>query len=89
MIPPAIAEVLGRSDGFAGGKGGSMHFVDPSLGLMGANGIVGAPGARAAGMALSSNCESERIAITFLATAQSIRASCTRPSTLPPSGSCP
>ena len=62
----AIAEVLGRSDGFAGGKGGSMHFVDPSLGLMGANGIVGAQVPHAAGMALSSKLQNqERIAITF------------------------
>ena len=49
----AIAEVLGRSDGFAKGKGGSMHFIDPSLGLMGANGIVGAQVPHAAGMALA------------------------------------
>jgi pyruvate dehydrogenase E1 component alpha subunit len=62
----AIAEVLGRSDGFAGGKGGSMHFVDPSLGLMGANGIVGAQVPHAAGMALSSKLQNQgRIAITF------------------------
>lgn len=62
----AIAEVLGRADGFAGGKGGSMHFLDPSLGLMGANGIVGAQVPHAAGMALASKIKGwERIAITF------------------------
>lgn len=62
----AIAEVLGKADGFAGGKGGSMHFVDPSLGLMGANGIVGAQVPHAAGMALTSKLRGEgRIAITF------------------------
>lgn len=62
----AIAEVLGKADGFAGGKGGSMHFVDPSLGLMGANGIVGAQVPHAAGMALSSKVRGDgRIAITF------------------------
>lgn len=62
----AIAEVLGRADGFAGGKGGSMHFVDPSLGLMGANGIVGAQVPHAAGMALASKLQNQdRIAITF------------------------
>ena len=48
----AIAEVLGKAPGFAKGKGGSMHFVDPSLGLMGANGIVGAQVPHA-GMALA------------------------------------
>lgn len=62
----AIAEVLGRADGFAKGKGGSMHFIDPSLGLMGANGIVGAQAPHAAGMALASKMRGEdRIAITF------------------------
>jgi len=62
----AIAEVLGKADGFAKGKGGSMHFLDPSLGLMGANGIVAAQVPHAAGMALASKIRGEgRIAITF------------------------
>jgi pyruvate dehydrogenase E1 component alpha subunit len=62
----AIAEVLGKADGFAKGKGGSMHFVDPTLGLMGANGIVGAQVPHAAGMALTSKLQNQgRIAITF------------------------
>jgi TPP-dependent pyruvate/acetoin dehydrogenase alpha subunit len=62
----AIAEVLGRADGFAKGKGGSMHFIDPSLGLMGANGIVGAQVPHGAGMALAIKMRGEdRIAITF------------------------
>jgi TPP-dependent pyruvate/acetoin dehydrogenase alpha subunit len=62
----AIAEVLGRADGFAKGKGGSMHFIDPSLGLMGANGIVAAQVPHAAGMALAAKLRGEdRIAITF------------------------
>ena len=62
----AIAEVLGKVDGFAKGKGGSMHFIDPSLGLMGANGIVGAQVPHAAGMALAAKLRGEdRIAITF------------------------
>ena len=62
----AIAEVLGKAAGFAGGKGGSMHFIDPSLGLMGANGIVGAQVPQAAGMALASKIRGkDRVAITF------------------------
>ncbi len=62
----AIAEVLGRSDGFAKGKGGSMHFVNPELGLMGANGIVGAQVPHATGMALASKLRGDgRVAITF------------------------
>lgn len=62
----AVAEVLGKAAGFAKGKGGSMHFVEPSLGLMGANGIVGAQVSQAAGMALAAKVRGEdRIAITF------------------------
>lgn len=62
----AIAEVLGKATGFAKGKGGSMHFIDPALGLMGANGIVGAQVPHAAGMALASKIRGEdRVAITF------------------------
>ena len=62
----AVAEVLGRRDGFAKGKGGSMHFVSPQHGLMGANGIVGAQVPHAAGLALASWLRGEeRVAITF------------------------
>ncbi len=35
------AEILGRADGYCGGKGGSMHVACPELGVAGANGIVG------------------------------------------------
>jgi acetoin:2,6-dichlorophenolindophenol oxidoreductase subunit alpha len=62
----AVAEVLGRATGFAGGKGGSMHFVKPELGLMGANGIVGAQVPHAAGMAMASQLRGDgHIAMTF------------------------
>ena len=36
-----MAEILGRRDGYCHGKGGSMHIMDMSLGILGANGIVG------------------------------------------------
>jgi TPP-dependent pyruvate/acetoin dehydrogenase alpha subunit len=36
-----MAELLGKQDGYCRGKGGSMHIVDFSLGIMGTNGIVG------------------------------------------------
>jgi TPP-dependent pyruvate/acetoin dehydrogenase alpha subunit len=36
-----MAELLGRRGGYCKGKGGSMHIVDFSLGIMGTNGIVG------------------------------------------------
>lgn len=62
----AIAEVLGRSDGFAKGKGGSMHFVAPELGMMGANGIVAGQVPHAAGLAMAAWMRDEdRVAITF------------------------
>ena len=62
----AIAEVLGRVDGFAKGKGGSMHFVSPRHGMMGSNGIVAAQVPHAAGLALASQIRDEgRVAITF------------------------
>ncbi len=62
----AVAEVLGRSDGFAKGKGGSMHFVSPEHGMMGANGIVGAQVPHAAGLAMSAWLRDEdKVAITF------------------------
>ncbi len=62
----SIAEVMGRSDGFAKGKGGSMHFVSPEHGMMGANGIVAAQVPHAAGLALASQLRGERkVAITF------------------------
>ena len=37
-----MAEILARADGLCGGKGGSMHVTDASVGALGANGIVGA-----------------------------------------------
>jgi pyruvate dehydrogenase E1 component alpha subunit len=36
-----FAELLGRSSGYCKGKGGSMHIADFSIGILGANGIVG------------------------------------------------
>lgn len=48
-----MAEIFGRVDGYCKGKGGSMHILDYSLGILGCNGIVGAgiPLATGAGLA--------------------------------------
>lgn len=35
-----MAELFGRRDGTNGGKGGSMHIADFSVGMLGANGVV-------------------------------------------------
>ena len=37
-----MCELFGREGGICGGKGGSMHIADFDVGMLGANGIVGA-----------------------------------------------
>jgi acetoin:2,6-dichlorophenolindophenol oxidoreductase subunit alpha len=39
-IASMMKELLGRSGGTCGGKGGSMHIADFSVGMLGANGVV-------------------------------------------------
>ncbi len=39
-IASMMRELLGRSGGTCGGKGGSMHIADFSVGMLGANGVV-------------------------------------------------
>jgi pyruvate dehydrogenase E1 component alpha subunit len=46
-----MRELLGREGGCCGGKGGSMHIADFSVGMLGANGVVGANITIAAGAA--------------------------------------
>ena len=48
-----MAELFGRRDGYCKGKGGSMHIADFDVGMLGANGIVGAGFPIAAGAALA------------------------------------
>lgn len=64
-VRAAMAEMLGKSTGCSKGKGGSMHFTDPSVGLLGANAIVGAGLPHAAGAALAAQMQkSDRVALT-------------------------
>jgi pyruvate/2-oxoglutarate/acetoin dehydrogenase E1 component/TPP-dependent pyruvate/acetoin dehydrogenase alpha subunit len=49
-----MAELYGKETGYCRGRGGSMHIVDVGLGILGANGIVGAGTQIAAGAGLSS-----------------------------------
>ncbi|MFQ5914599.1 MAG: thiamine pyrophosphate-dependent dehydrogenase E1 component subunit alpha [Nitrospinota bacterium] len=50
---PMFAELYAKKTGYCKGKGGSMHIADQSLGILGANGIVGAGIPIAAGAALA------------------------------------
>ena len=62
-----MAELLGRASGLCGGKGGSMHVTDSSVGAIGANGIVGAGGLIAAGAAhAAAMANSDQVAVAFL-----------------------
>jgi len=65
-VRAAMAEMLGKATGCSKGKGGSMHFTDPSVGLLGANAIVGAGVPHAAGAALASQLQKkDNIALAF------------------------
>lgn len=65
-VRAAMAEMLGKATGCSKGKGGSMHFTDPSVGLLGANAIVAAGLPHAAGAALASQLQKQdRVALTF------------------------
>ncbi len=48
-----MAELFGRRDGCAGGKGGSMHLFDSKLNFLGGHGIVGGHIPLAAGVAFA------------------------------------
>lgn len=65
-VRAAMAEMLGKATGCSKGKGGSMHFTDPSVGLLGANAIVAAGIPHAAGAALAAQMQkSDRVALAF------------------------
>lgn len=61
-----MAELLGRQDGWALGRGGSMHIVDPEVGVLGTNGIVGAGLPIAVGAAYGFRVQdADRVAVCF------------------------
>jgi acetoin:2,6-dichlorophenolindophenol oxidoreductase subunit alpha len=65
-VRAAMAEMLGKAGGCSKGKGGSMHFTDPNVGLLGANAIVAAGIPHAAGAALAAQMQKkDQVAITF------------------------
>jgi len=65
-VRAAMAEMLGKVTGCSKGKGGSMHFTDPSVGLLGANAIVAAGVPHAAGAALASQLQKkDNVALAY------------------------
>ncbi|SCM78801.1 Acetoin:2,6-dichlorophenolindophenol oxidoreductase subunit alpha [uncultured Sporomusa sp.] len=61
-----MAELFGKATGYCKGKGGSMHIADVDLGILGANGIVGAGQPIATGAAFA--CEykkSDAVVVCF------------------------
>jgi acetoin:2,6-dichlorophenolindophenol oxidoreductase subunit alpha len=65
-VRAAMAEMLGKAGGCSKGKGGSMHFTDPSVGLLGANAIVAGGVPHAAGAALASQLQKkDNVALAY------------------------
>ena len=61
-----LAELMGRTTGCNKGRGGSMHIADVSLGIYGANGIVGAGAPIACGAAFRfKSSGSSTVAVPF------------------------
>jgi acetoin:2,6-dichlorophenolindophenol oxidoreductase subunit alpha len=62
-----MCELFGRATGFNGGKGGSMHIADFSVGMLGANGVVaaGIPIAVGAAHALKVQSKKDVVACFF------------------------
>ena len=66
--PPdrSFGEILGKAGGLCGGKGGSMHLTDVSVGAYGSNAIVGAHLPITVGLALAAqHQETGAVAVAF------------------------
>jgi len=62
----AMAELLGVVTGCSGGRGGTMHLYDPTVGFLGSNGVVPPGILIASGAALSAKLrESDQVAVSF------------------------
>lgn len=65
-LGPLMAELVGKATGVCGGKGGSLHLADFSVGSLGESGIVGSSIPIATGAALSSKVlDNGRVALAF------------------------
>jgi len=66
QVDRMMAELFGRRDGYCKGKGGSMHIADFDVGMLGANGIVGAGLPITAGAGVAAQLEgSDAVAVGF------------------------
>jgi acetoin:2,6-dichlorophenolindophenol oxidoreductase subunit alpha len=62
----SLAEILGKENGLCGGKGGSMHLTDMTVGALGSFAIVGAQLPFAAGAALAAQVlETGAVSVAF------------------------
>ena len=60
------AEIFLKADGLNGGYGGSMHLTDPSVGFLGADGIVGPGASFGTGVAFASRARGDgRVTLTY------------------------
>ena len=65
-ITRMFAELMGRTDGYCKGLGGSMHIADLDLSILGCNGIVGAGTGLGCGSALASKLRGDdRVTVAF------------------------
>jgi len=61
-----VAEVFCRETGCSGGRGGSMHLIDPEVGMLGSAPIVAGTISLALGAALASSIRGDgRVAVSF------------------------
>lgn len=65
-VKAMMKEIYGRRDGLCKGRSGSMHIADTSIGMLGANGIVGAGAPQAVGAAIAAKGKGKgKVAIAF------------------------
>lgn len=65
-VDAMMAEIFARATGYCGGRSGSMHVADPTVGILGANAIVGASIPIAVGGAFAAQVLGEqRVSVAF------------------------
>ena len=63
-VKAMMKEIYGRADGLCKGRGGSMHIADVDVGMLGANGIVGAGAPIAVGAGITAK-QNNKVSIAF------------------------